>query len=336
MHSLDKLFQNVPWGSSNISLTIREPVKKMRSKIITFTFILILFLLPTTHLLKAEETDPAPEENSIDPAIMSMIKTQAMQREQEMLGLFGDGPFSTDIENNLQNAQQAMEQAQNFEETNTQAAAQQYLRAMKQYRNALRKHLKENPELLDEFEEPTDTETASEEIMESATQEEIEAAKTQLLNRFQERYRKQIQAMIENVEELEDDMSPQDAEKARQAFMHTLEKALRIQERIQSGECDEAIDDLEEASESLDEEFNELEDQDTAMMMRSLNKLESRIQKMIQVRARKGALGEDTSIEDDVLEEIWGNKNEMKQGYKADKGNGSGQGNQGSQGKGKN
>ena len=55
---------------------------------------------------------------------------------------------------------------------------------------------------------------------------------------------------------------------------------------------------------------------------------------MMYVRARKAAVGGDTSVEDDVLEELTGSKNEMKQGYK--EGNGSGQGSQGSSGKGNN
>jgi hypothetical protein len=303
----------------------------MKNKKITFAMILILVLLPTP-LLKAQETVQTIEEDLIDPAILNMIKTQAMNRKQEMLNLFGDGPYSLDIENCMQQAQQAMEQAQNFEETNPQAAAQQYIRAMKQYRNALRKHLQENPELFEEFEGTGEKGSASEEIEETVMPEEIDATKVQLLNRFQERYREQIQVMIDVVEELEDDLNPQDAEKARQALMHTLEKTLRIQERIHAGEHNEATDDLDEATESLDEEFDELEDQESAQILKSLNKLEARIQKMIQVRARKALNGEDTSVEDDVLEELNGNKNMMKQTYQYRKGNGSGQAGQGSQG----
>ena len=203
---------------------------------------------------------------------------------------------------------------------------------MKQYRNALRKQLKENPELLDEFEEPTETGSASEEIDEIVTQEEIDSAKAQLLNRFQERYREQIRKMIESVEELEDDLSPQDAEKARQALMHTLEKTLRIQERIQSGEHNEALDELDESSDSLDEEFDDLVDPDSVQMLKSLNKLEARIQKMMQIRARKAVDGEDTSVEDEVLEELHGNKNNMMHVYRERKGNGGGQNGQCSQG----
>jgi len=324
---LNTLFQNVPRCSSNRSLLVGESVKKMRYKKIALALILTLVLLPTS-ILMAQETEQTSEE-TIDPAVLNMIKTQAMARRQEMDGIFGAGPFSPEMENCLQNAQQAMEQAQYFEENNQRAAAQQYLNAMKQYRNALRKYVEMNPEVLDSFEDPIDTGSAGDGI-DLPSQEEIDAAKTQLLGRFQLRYREQIQVMIENVEELEGDLSPQDAEKARQALMHTLEKTLRVQERIHAGEYDEAVDELDEAIESLDEEFDGLEDQDAALMFRSMNRIEARIQKMRQVAAGKAAVGGDTSVEDDMLEELTGSKNEMKQGYK--EGNESGQGSQGSQG----
>ena len=330
---LNVLFQNVPRCSSNRSLTVGELVKKMRYKIIAFALILTLVLLPTP-ILMAQETEQTPED-TIDPAILNMIKTQAMAREQEMVGLFGAGPFSPEMENCLQNAQQAMEQAQYFVENSPQAAAQQYMKAMKQYRNALRKFVVENPEMLDAFEGPIDAESAGDDLV-VPSQEEIDVAKTQLLNRYQERYRDQIQVMIENVEELEGDLSVQDADKARQALMHTLEKTLRIQERLNAGEIDEAVDELDEAIESLDEEFDGLEDQDAALMFRSMNRIEARIQKMRQVAAGKAAVGGDTSVEDDMIEELSGSKNEVKQGYQESQGNGSGQGSQGGSGKGKN
>ena len=166
------------------------------------------------------------------------------------------------------------------------------------------------------------------------SQDEIDAAKTQLLNRFQERYREQLQVMIENVEELEGDLSIQDADKARQALMQTLEKTLRVQERMHAGEIDEAVDELDEAIGSLDEEFERLEDQDAVQMFRSMNRIEARIQKMRQIAVEKAAVGSDTSIEDDVIEELTGSKNEMKHDYQESQGNGSGQGSQGNPGKG--
>ena len=307
----------------------------MNFRIITLTLIFTIMLLPTTQHINAQETDN--ENQPIDPSILNMIKTQTMEREQEMLNLFGEGLHSPPVENCLQQAQQAMVQAENFGEANPRAAAQQYLRAMKQYRNALRKYLKENPEILDEFTEPSGGDTADDDV-DGVTSMDVEHAKAQLLNRFQERFREQVNAMIDNVEELEDDMSPQDAEKARNALQHTLQRLLRIQERIESGQYDEAVEDLDEATEALDDEFDEVEDQTTAQMLRAMNRLEAKIQKISERAARKAAAGGDSSIENELLEELRGNKMGLKNSYKENRGKGNNQGSngQGSQGKGSN
>ena len=293
--------------------------------------IFTILLMPVAHLINAQETETSTEETAIDPAVLHQIKTQAMERQEEMLNIFGEGPYSPDMENSLQHALQAMEQAQNFAETNPQAAAQQYLRAMKHYRNALRNHLRENPEIVDEFEDPEVTETADDDV-EIVTEKEIEDAKTQLLKRFEERFREQIRSMIDNVEELENDMLPQDAEKARNTLQHTLEKLLRIQQRIESGEVDGAVDDLEETSETLDDELEGMDDQATAHMLKEMNKLEARIAKIQEISQRKSAAGLDTSEEDAELGTLRGNKNGLKNSFKENKGKGSEQGNQGNQG----
>jgi hypothetical protein len=259
-----------------------------------------------------------------------MIKTQAMQRKQEMQNLFGDGPFSEEVANCIQNAEQAMVMAQNFEETEPRAAVQQYLRAMNQFRNAFRKLLSDNPDLVDEFVEPSDSESAGDVIGDTFSDEDVQAAKSILLNRYKERYREQIQVMIDLVDELENDLSPNDAVKARNALMHTLERTLRIQERINQGDFDEAVEDFDDTVQELDGEFDGLEDEDCALMLREMNRLEARNQKMMGNAARKAAKGVDTSDEDAALEELNGLKNQLKQGFIGKKGNG----NQGSNGSG--
>jgi tetratricopeptide (TPR) repeat protein len=308
-------------------------VKRMNFRIVTLTLIFTIMLLPTIQHINAQETET--ENQPIDPAILNMIKTQTMAREQEMLNLFGEGPHSPSVDNCLRQAEQAMVQAENFGEANPRAAAQQYLRAMKQYRNALRKYLKENPETLNEFTEPSSGDTAGDDV-DGVTSMDVEAAKVQLLNRFQERFREQVYAMIDNVEELEDDMSPQDAERARNALQHTLQRLLRIQSRIESGQYDEAVEDLDEATEALDDEFDEIEDQTTAQMLRAMNQLEAKIQKIYEMAERKAATGENTSSLDYLLDELNGYKNEMKNSYKENKGVGGEQGNQSGNGKGGN
>lgn len=334
---VDKMFQNVPLGSSNISLSYGCSVKEMKTKKITIALVLALMLVPTS-IINAQVTVETTDGDSFDNAMMNMIRTQALTRKQEMLNLFGEGPYSPDVENCMQNAQQAMEQAQNFEELNPEAASEQYIRALKQYRNAYRKYYDENSELVEDL---ADAGSASDVIDETPSQEELESAREQLVNRFQERHQEQIRVMMNTVDELEDVLSPQDAEKARQAFMNTLEKSYRILERIQNREFEVALDELDEAVGGLEDELGDLDDESSCLMLKSMNRLESRIQKMIQTRARKAAYGGDTSIEDGVLDELDVTKNQMMQAHREKSGaynggQGYGTGSGGAQGNGGN
>ncbi|MFC1804164.1 hypothetical protein ACFL0D_09420 [Thermoproteota archaeon] len=319
-----KMFQNVPWGSYNITQPLWEPViGRMNLKIITFTLILTLFLAPTVRLINAQEdTDPIIEESSIDPSILVFVKLQAQNREQEMWQLFGDD-MPPDAANSWTHAQEFMEQARNYEDENPNEATQLYLRAMRQFRNALRKYVEEYPEAIGTVSEETGT--ASEDIPET-TEEEITLARSQLINQFQERFQEQLTAMIQNVEEMQGDMSPQDAYKAQQSLIKAANKLFKIQRRIQAREYMGALDDLDEATQTLDLEIDELEDPGTAQMLRTMNKLEAKIQKMMQISANKAARGEDISKEDALLGELRGNKDKIKNEYK-------GKGNQGKGGK---
>lgn len=332
-------------------------------KISTFTLILMIFLSPAAQLVNAQENETIPaggvnstiiippfnenitltnttlpstnstgqdyngtttDDEPIDHYILAMIKEQA-QNSSRMLQMFGNGAYSPDIMNGLMHAQQAMDQAQAFEENNTRAAAQQYLRAMKQFRNTLRNYLKDNPNLSLTFEAGIANGTASDDINGTATDEEITSAKIQLINQFEERFRKQIEAMIQNIENVTDTMSPQDAYKAQQALIKTEQKLLRIQERIQSGQYDDALDELDNATDTLDEDLGELDDPNTTQMLRAMNQLEAKIQKMEQRVARKAAWGENTDEDNAILAGLRGNKNSALNEFKGNNGKGNGQ-----------
>ncbi len=239
--------------------------------------------------------------------------------------MFGNGTYSPDIMNGLMHAQQAMDQAQAFKENNTRAATQQYLRAMKQYRNTLRNYLKDNPNISLAFETGIANGTASDDINGTATDEEITSAKIQLINQFEERFRKQIEAMIQNIEDVTDTMSPQDAYKAQQALIKTEQKLLRIQERIQSGQYDDVLDELDNATDTLDEDLGELDDPNNTQMLRAMNQLEAKIQKMEQRVARKAAWGENTDEDNAILAGLRGNKNSALNEFKGNNGKGNGQ-----------
>jgi hypothetical protein len=324
----------------------------MSFKIFTFTLMLMLFLSPAPSLLNAQdnETDtnstiplPTPKLNTIltvstnstspevnekesmeepvDPVILARIREQAQNRDQEMMFLFNNGAYPPEIMNGLNHAQDAMEKASHLEGNNTRAAAQQYLRAMKQYRNTLRKYLNDNPDFLTAFNEPQVNRTASDEVNGTVTEAEIRAARTQLINDFEERFQEQITAMIQNVEDVSDAMSPPYVLKAQQALTKAQQKLHRIQERILNGQYDEALDDLEDATSTLDEEFNNINDIGTSQMLRTMNQLEAKIQKIEQRTEKKALKGQNTAEEDALLAELRGNKNHIKNEYKQNKGN---------------
>ena len=341
----------------------------MNTKIIPFTLILMLFLSPAALLVNAQdnETEPSPgingtipippldgnttltnttlpETNStstdvngtdtysepVDPIILALIREQAQNRTQEMLQLFGNGIYSPDIMNGLMQAQQAMEQAMNYEGNNSHTAAQQYLQAMKQYRNTLRKYLNENPGALDEFEEDVNG-TATDDVNGTVTETELSAAQTRLIEKFEESFGNRITAMIHNVDDLSDEMDPQDAFKAHQALTKAEEKLLRIQERISSGQYEGALDDLENATDTLSDDFNKTEP-GTAQLLKTMDQLEAKIQKMEQKALKKAARGQSTAEEDALLAELRGNEDHTKNDYKENKGKGN-SGNSGNNGK---
>jgi hypothetical protein len=324
----------------------------MNVKIIPFTLILMLFLSPAALLVNAQdnETEPSPgingtipvptldgnttlpETNStstdvngtdtdgepVDPIILALIREQAQNRMHEMSQLLGEGTESPDFANGLMEAKQSMEQAMNFETSNPSAAANQYLQAMRQYRNLLRKYLNDNPGALNEFEEESIVNgTATDDVNGTVTETEISEAQTRLVNEFEERFRNQVTSMMQNVADLSDDMGPQDAFKAQQALTKAEQKLLRIQERIAGGQYDGVLDDLENATETLSDDFDET-DPGTAQMLKTMNKLEAKIKKMEQ----KTNKGESTPEDDALLEQLRGNKDHTKNDFKENKGKG--------------
>ena len=257
-----------------------------------------------------EETDT--EDVPMDPAILDWYRQQTEDRYQEIVGIFGDSKLSPPVMENFMHAQQAIVEA--GEKSNTQSAAQQYNRAIKQFRNALRLFLKENPEAENLFEE-SEGEVPDEEAPEDL-EEQITEVRSQLIQKFQEQFRERLVSMYQNVDEIIGELSPGDAEKARSALQNAEQKLLRIQERLERGEYDEALDELDETSEDMENELGSLEDNCIAQMLRTMNHLEAKFQKMLEVKRRMDAAGEDTGDIDDLINELRGNINSNKNNIK--------------------
>jgi tetratricopeptide (TPR) repeat protein len=185
-----------------------------------------------------------------------------------------------------------------LEQANANAAAQQVKQAMKHYRNALRKAYKDNPEALEESGNETDPDLPP--TGEPVNQTEISEAKMTLIQQFQENFQERVMSMEEAVNSMMNELSDKDAQKAADALERTERKLLRIQERLNRGEIDEAIGDLENATDGLDDDLGSFEDQLAGQMLRTMNKMEARAQRMVYIMNKKAAKGLDTSEDEDA------------------------------------
>jgi tetratricopeptide (TPR) repeat protein len=238
----------------------------------------------------------------------------------EMLMLFEGVDLSPSVMQNFVHAKQAMEEA--LEKPNNQAAAQQYNRAMKQLRNALREYLQKNPDVVFPPEELGDEESSDTEELTEDLEQQISEAKAQLIERFQQQFQERMTIMYQVIEEVMGSMSPDDTLKAQNAVMKVEAKLLRIQERLELGQYDEAMDELEETIEELDEDLSSLEDDLAAQMFRTMNKLQAKILKMDEKHQGKGLL-EDTIGE---LKNSFNNRNKDKDNGANGQSNGNGNG----------
>jgi tetratricopeptide (TPR) repeat protein len=310
----------------------------MKLKLFALTLMVALLVSSFTCTVFAEETSPDPiveggepveggedlnetesldEVNgtTVDPAVLGGLRNQTKNMYQELLGYFGNATLGSAVFENFRHAQDAIEEGDS--KNNTRAAAQMYLRAMKQFRNALRKYLHDNPDALQDFEPGNATEPEPD--LNATTSEEIEAARVQLIQRFQERFTERLSLMYDNLDNMTGSLSDGDSLKAQNTIRKAEDKLLRIQERISRGEYDEAVDDLENATDSIDEGFEGMEDAFAGQMLRTMNKLEAKVQKLVEKHERKEARGEDTGELDNLINELRGNisrgRNEVKNGH---------------------
>jgi hypothetical protein len=328
----------------------------MKLKLLALTLAVALLASSFTFTVLAEETSPNPGEGeepveggselnetvvlddvngtAVDPAVLEGLRNQTQNMYQELLGYFGNATsrstgnatLSSAVLENFRHARDAIEEGDS--KNNTRAAAQMYLRAMKQFRNSLRKYLHDNPDAVDDFKLGNATE--SEPDLNATSQEEIEAVREQLILRFQEQFRERLTLMYGNLDNITGSLTDADAVKAQSTISKAEAKLLRIQERINNHEFDEAMDDLENATESMDEGFSGMQDAFAGQMLRTMNKLEAKVQRLVDKQERKAAGGEDTSELAGLIEGLRGSihssRNEVKNGHDN---SGQGQGNGG-------
>ena len=239
-----------------------------------------------------------------------------------------------ELKNQLMNSWMEMTQAEQMEGENLQTAAQQHLRVMRMLRNTWRKYQKDNPDIVDDTTEPLEgPEVGGEDAL--PTKEELTEIQKPLVERFTGTLGEAVKEMFQFYNGVEDDLDPDDAMKAYNALYHAEQKLLRIQGRIDAGDYEGAIDDLEGAGNDLDDEFDDMDDPHSAQLFKTATKLQAKIEKMIEKKERKAAKGEDTSGEDDLINQLKGNIDKAKNDHKENKGKGNDNGNDNDNGNGK-
>jgi len=239
------------------------------------------------------------------------------------------GDLDPELRNQLMNAWMEMTQAAQMEGENLQTAAQQHLRVMKLLRNTWRKYQKDNPGVVEDVTEAlNETDDGSgDEFPPEPTEEELTETQQMLVNRFQRRFNESVKEMFQFYNAVEDDLDPGDAVKAYNALYHAEQKLLRIQERIAAGDIKGAVDDFENATDMLNDDYDGMDDPQSAQLFKTATKLQAKIAKMVEKQERKAAQGEDTASEDDLINQLKGNIDKAKNDHKENKGKGNDNGN---------
>ena len=339
--------------------------KEMKTKIVTLALLLLLLSAPLAQVAYAEDAlggedtgDGAEEggDGNIDPLVYQQIKEDAEARWWNLYYLYTgqqtsengtagedvdgnetvdyDGPeipgdLDPELRNQLINAWMEMKQASQMEGENLQTAAQQHLRVMKLLRNTWRKYQKDNPSVVEDLSESLNetNDEGGDELPPEPTEEELTETQQLLVNRFQRRFNESVKEMFQFFNEVEDDLDPDDAVKAYNALYHAEQKLLRIQERIAAGDFEGAVDDCENATDALNEEYDGMDDPQSAQLFKTATKLQAKIAKMLEKKERKAAQGEDTAGEDDMINQLKGNIDKAKNDHKENKGKGNDNGN---------
>jgi len=202
----------------------------MRTKLIAMVLLLLLVAAPFSQIAYAgtavtgiDQSDEVGQNDSVNDNVYEEIKAAAEARRDELLYLL-ELELPPDIMDKLQEALYAMNEAE--EKDDSREAAEQYLYALKQFRNTWEKYLSYSPEgaeesfeEIDERDKPSPEETEPPEDLE----EEIKVVKEKRLVEIQEEIQEKIAMIGEHVDELKDYLSEEDSK--------VLEKAIENEEK---------------------------------------------------------------------------------------------------------
>jgi len=292
----------------------------MGTKLIAMILLLLLVGAPYTQIAyagtAADHGDEDGNNNDINDKIYEKIKAAAEARRDELLYLLGL-EFPPGIIENLEEALYAMEIAEEMEDT--REATEQYLYALKLFRNTWQKYLIYNPEAAEEsFEEIDEKDKPSPEETEppEGLEEEINVAKEKRLVKIQEQVQKKIAMIGEHVDELKDYLSEKDSKALEKALENEEKKLENIMDKVSKGDYDDAINELIVTNFEIEDDVDEMDDKEAAKTLKMVERLQSQAQKTEEKRQRKAEEGEDTSEEDEAIESVNEELDKVKKEFK--------------------
>jgi len=201
-------------------------------------------------------------------------------------------------------------------ENKTTAAWNQMRRALKHYRNAMQKMYKAGPLAFESLEEdPEDVEPPEDDVNTTA----MEGAQLQLMTQYQANLQERMRNMRETVENITDQISEGDSDKLWRTLENAERKLERIRARLNGSDVEGAIEEAEGAENDLEDGLDGLNNTAAGQMLKTVYKLEAKLQKMEQVRARKAEKGKNLLDDDDNINAAKGNLNQWKQNMKGGK-----------------
>lgn len=283
----------------------------MKPKLIAMIMVLLLAATPYAPMgYAAEGADYGDFDGDIDYSIevYEEIKTAAEARRDELLYLLELG-LPPELLEKLEEALYAMDEAE--EMVDTREATEQYLYALKQFRNTWQRYLSYSPEAakesLEEIDE-SDRPSPEESKPPGGLEEEIRVTKEKRLVNIQEEIHERITAMGGHVDDLKGYLSEGDCRLLEHALEKDAEKLEQIKDKVSKGDYDEAIDELMANEFEIENDVDEMDDKEAAETLKKLERLQAQKTK----KKQKDAPDEDDEMEA-VNEELEKIKEEFKE-----------------------
>ena len=276
-----------------------------------FTILTLIALLCVSTSIQTAVA--GPEDGSPANMVYETIKEAAEARRDELLYLLDEDLLPT-IMDSLQEALNSMQLAEDAYPSDIDASLQHYMDALRLFRTTWSLYLEINEEAADNTFYPVNEEDVPE--VPNDLDQDIQDSKEKLLVKFQEKIIKEYTKIVDDVEELTEYISDADNEEIQTAVNSAAEKLNEIKKNIRNGEIDTVIEVFDEDSIPFHEDFDKLDDEETAETLKKIAEMGHEEHKAELKKETKEKKGHDTEDENDIIESINEEINEIKNKFK--------------------